>query len=62
MIEGKNVKDIETITIPMEEYRRLLEIHTRVEVFKTFANKENYSVSKKDCGALLGFEVADGES
>ena len=62
MIEGTSVKDVETITIPMEEYKRLLETHTRVEVFKAFANKDNYSVSKKECGALLGFEVTDGES
>lgn len=58
----RNEQIIETITIPLEEYKKLLETHTRVEVFKTFANKENYSVSKKDCGALLGFEVeCDGE-
>lgn len=54
--------NVETITIPLEEYKRLLETHTRVEVFKAFANKENYSIVKKDCGALLGFEVEyDGE-
>lgn len=52
-------KIIETITIPMEEYKRLLEIHTRVEVFKSFANKEKYPISKKDCGAILGFEVKE---
>ena len=63
MIEGTSVNAIETITIPMEEYKRLLETHTRVEVFKTFANMESYAVSKNDCGAILGFEVeCNGES
>lgn len=56
-------KFVETITIPLEEYKKLLETHTRVEIFKSYANKENYSVSKKDCGAIFGFEVKeDGEN
>ena len=56
---GENEKYVETIIVPLEEYKKLLETHTRVEVFKNFANKENYSVSKKDCGAILGFEVKE---
>ena len=55
-------ENIENITIPLEEYKKLLETHTRVEVFKAFVNKESYSISKKVCGALLDFEVEeDGE-
>ena len=53
-------KIIETITIPMEEYKKLLETHTRVEIFKAFVNREKY-VDKKDCGTFLGFEVSNGE-
>lgn len=62
MIEGTSIKDVETITIPMEEYKRLLETHTRVEVFKAFVNKEKYNIDRQECGVFLGFEVANGES
>lgn len=54
-------KIIETITISMEEYKKLLETHTRVEIFKTFVNKEKFNIDRKDCGTFLGFEVSNGE-
>lgn len=54
---GENI--VETITIPLEEYKKLLETHTKVEVFKSFVNNQDYSIAKKDCGTILGFEVKE---
>lgn len=54
---GENI--VETITIPLEEYKKLLETHTKVEVFKSFVNNQDYAIAKKDCGTILGFEVKE---
>lgn len=62
MIEGTRVNNVDAITIPTEEYKKLLETYTRVEIFKKFVNKEKYSISREECGTYLGFEVCNGES
>lgn len=49
----------ETITIPTEEYRKLLETFLRVKIFADYVNGEKYSVSREDCGMFLGFEVKE---
>lgn len=47
----------ETITIPMEEYKKLLEASVRIAVFADFANSAKYSIEREECGRILGFEI-----
>lgn len=51
----------ETITIPVEEYKKLLEISVRVDVFAAYVNEERYSIDRQSCGKYLGFEVEEKE-
>lgn len=48
------------ITIPAEEYKRLLESAIRIEIFSKFVN-ENAYISKKECGSYLKFEVKEND-
>lgn len=50
----------ETITITKKEYDNLLENMFNVKAFARFVNNEKYSIDRKNCGALLNFEVKDG--
>ena len=52
----------ETITIPVEEYKKLTETSMRVKIFSEFVNREKYPIDREMCGCFLGFEVANGES
>ena len=45
----------ETITIPVQEYKKLLENSVRIEVFARFVNDSQYSIDKEECGRFLGF-------
>lgn len=47
------------ITIPVEEYKKLLETSVRVGIFADYVNSEKYSIGREDCGKYLGFEVVD---
>ncbi len=49
------------ITIPLEEYKMLLETQVRIRVFSEFVNKEKYSISRTECAVLLGFELTNTE-
>lgn len=49
------------ITIPVEEYKKLLETSVRVSVFADFVNGSKYSIEQEDCGRFLGFEVVANE-
>lgn len=51
----------ETITIPVEEYKKLTETYMRVKIFSEFVNREKYSINRESCGFFLGFEVANAE-
>lgn len=51
----------ETITIPVGEYKELLEASVRVDIFANFVNSEKYSINRKECGNYLGFEVKEIE-
>ena len=62
MIEGTSVKDVESVTIPLEEYRVLVEVFTRVRIFTEYVQSEKYAIDRKKCGIFLKFEVDDGES
>ncbi len=49
------------ITIPVEEYKKLLETSVRVVAFADFVNGSKYSIDREDCGRFLGFAVANPE-
>lgn len=46
-----------TITIPLEEYKTLLNNANSVKAFERYVNKEEYSISREMCGIFLNFEV-----
>lgn len=50
-----------TITIPVEEYKKLLEASVRIRVFSDYVNDSKYSIDRKNCGKFLGFEVVKVE-
>ena len=50
-----------TITISLEEYRNLLKMQARVEAFADYVNAEQFSVSRKACAIMLGFELVEKE-
>lgn len=50
---GENI----TITIPVEEYKKLVETSVRVDIFIDFVQGEKYSISREECGRYFGFEV-----
>ena len=50
-----------TVTIPTEEYRNLLEIQVRANILKYYTTAENYSVSRGMIARILGFELNEGE-
>lgn len=45
------------ITIPTEEYKNLVKLQARVEVFAEYVNTEKYSISRGLCAKFLGFEL-----
>ena len=47
----------EMITIPLEEYKVLLENTVRVKSFERYVNSEKYNIGREMCGILLDFEV-----
>ncbi len=49
------------ITIPVEEYKKLLAASVRIDVFAEFVNEEEYSISRKACARYLGFELKNPE-
>lgn len=51
----------ETITIPIEEYKKLLEVSIRIVIFSDFVNGSKYSIDREDCGKFLGFKVIEHE-
>ena len=53
--------DNRTIPVPAEEYMELLGSHVRIKAFADFVNKQEYSISREDCGSWLGFEVEEKE-
>lgn len=49
------------ITIPLEEYKKLLEASVRIGIFADFVNGSKYSIDREDCGKFFGFEVVNAE-
>lgn len=50
-----------TVAIPMEEYKNLLEIRARANILKDYTTSENYSVSRGMIARILGFELKESE-
>ncbi len=44
------------ITIPTEEYKELVKIQARVEIFEQFVNSKKHSVDKEECAMFLAFK------
>lgn len=45
------------VTIPVEEYKKLLAAAIRIDAFSYFVNESEYNIGRKECGRYLGFEV-----
>lgn len=52
---------MDEITLTKEEYRKLLESEIRIKMFAAYVNGKTYSISKKECADLLGFELEEKE-
>ena len=47
----------EMVKIPVSEYKKFLKVQTRLEFLKDYTVRSNYSVSKEDIAAIIGFEL-----
>lgn len=52
-------KDFELngIKLEKEEYKKLLESEIKIKLFAKYVNCKTYSISRKECAELLGFEL-----
>lgn len=46
-----------TITIPFDEYRRLVATEARVQALMAYVNRTKYDVERELVGGMLGFHV-----
>lgn len=49
------------ITIPVEEYRKLLEIQARADILKEYTIPQTYSISRGMIARILGFKLSNAE-
>lgn len=56
-----NVGENNTVTISVEEYRKLLEIQARADILKEYTIPQIYSVSRGMIARILGFELSNVE-
>ena len=49
------------ITIPVEEYRKLLEIQARADILKEYTIPQTYSVSRGKIANILGFKLSNAD-
>ena len=56
-----NVGENNTVTISVEEYRKLLEIQARADILKEYIIPQIYSVSRGMIARILGFELSNVE-
>lgn len=56
-----NVGENNTVTISVEEYRKLLEIQARADILKKYTIPQTYSVSRGMIARILGFELSNVE-
>lgn len=48
---------MDEVTLTKEEYRKLLESEIKIKLFAKYVNCKTYSISRKECAELLGFEL-----
>ena len=46
----------EMVKIPVSEYKKFLKAQRRLEFLKDYTLRSNYSVSKEDIAAIIGYE------
>lgn len=51
--------NINLITIPIEEYKKLIEVQMRVNIFAEHVKASDYRIEKEDCARFLGFQLQD---
>ena len=56
-----NVGENNTVTISVEEYRKLFEIQARADILKEYTIPQTYSVSRGMIARILGFELSNVE-
>lgn len=49
------------ITVPVEEYKKLLKVWASTEAFISFVKASKYGPDKEDCARFLGFELPESE-
>lgn len=47
------------VTLKQSEYKSLVKSYGKMESFIEFVKKKDYSISREDCAAILGFELND---
>lgn len=47
------------ISIPVSEYKELLQKEASIKAFENFVNRHSYTIEKEECGAFLGFRTQD---
>ena len=50
-----------TVTISVEEYRKLLEIQARADILKEYTIPQTYSISRGMIAKILGFKLPNVE-
>lgn len=58
---GEKEMMVDTITISTKEYKKLVEAQVRINLFAEYVKTESYSIGRKKCAAMLGFELKDEE-
>lgn len=56
-----NVGENNTVTISVEEYRKLLEIQARADILKEYTIPQTYSVPRGMIAKILGFKLPNAE-
>lgn len=51
--------DENMIYVPLDLFKELVEANGRMKSFASFVRRSDYSISKKECAAVLGFELEE---
>ena len=57
--DGRRIRAMHEITIPLEEYKKLVEAQVRFEAFAEYVNSEKYSIEREVCAGFLGFRLSE---
>lgn len=62
------MNNAKTITIPLKEYKKLINLATkgvgatyRIKKFSKYVHSEKYNIDRQECGAFFDFEVSADE-